>query len=500
MRAVRRRRVGVAMAAVAAVVAGCGNGRSILEIGGATVPTVAPPDSGGQPVTIPSTTAVPADLLAPCRVEALGQGAPVAITFWHAMTAANEDALVALTDAYNASQANVRVTLINQGGYEQSIEKYKAASAADRPALVQMPEYTLQLLADSDTIVPVQSCVNADGYDLNDFLPRATAYYTLRGALQAMPFNVSNPVLYYNRAAFVKAGLDPDDPPRSLEDLRVASQQLVDSGAVTYGLALDHSIDGGGGWFLEQWLAKADELYANNENGRAAPATNVLFAGPTGVEVLTFLQQMVIDGLAIDVGPNVALPDNLLKLVDPKDAAGMTIHTTAALGSVLNILQGGGFPGITAQDVGVGPMPGPTVNPGVLVGRAALWLPNGKSDAETAAAWDYLKYLVEPAQQSRWAAATGYVPVRQSAVELSPIKELYTADPRFKVGYDQLLASADTPVEAGPVLGPQREVRALTSQAVESILNTLPDVSQTLAATARQSDLLIANWAAALGG
>ena len=102
MRAVRRRRVGVAMAAVAAVVAGCGNGRSILEIGGATVPTVAPPDSGGQPVTIPSTTAVPADLLAPCRVEALGQGAPVAITFWHAMTAANEDALVALTDAYNA--------------------------------------------------------------------------------------------------------------------------------------------------------------------------------------------------------------------------------------------------------------------------------------------------------------------------------------------------------------------------------------------------------------
>ena len=141
--------------------------------------------------------------------------------------------------------------------------------------------------------MPVQSCVNADGYDLDDFLPRAIAYYTLRGALQAMPFNVSNPVLYYNRAAFVKAGLDPDDPPRSLEDLRVASQQLVDSGAVKYGLALDHSIDGGGGWFLEQWLAKADELYANNENGRAAPATNVLFAGPTGVEVLTFLQQMV---------------------------------------------------------------------------------------------------------------------------------------------------------------------------------------------------------------
>ena len=184
-----------------------------------------------------------------------------------------------------------------------------------------MPEYTLQLLADSDTVVPMQSCVNASHYSLDDFLPRTTSYFTLRGALQAMPFNVSNPVLYYNRAAFLKAGLDPDKPPLSLEELRADSEKLVQSGAVKYGLALDHSIDGGGGWFLEQWLAKANQLYANNENGRAAPATNVLFDGATGVELLTFLQQMVHDGLAIDVGPNTSLPDNLLKLVDPKEPA-----------------------------------------------------------------------------------------------------------------------------------------------------------------------------------
>ena len=147
---------------------------------------------------------------------------------------------------------------------------------------------------------------------------------------------------------------------------------------------------------------------------------------------MTFLQQMVIDGLAIDVGPNTSLPDNLLKLVD-KDAAGMTIHTTAALGSVLGILDAGGYP-VTAADVGIGPMPGPTVNPGVLVGGASLWLPIGKCDAETAAAWDYIKYLVAPEQQSQWAADTGYVPVRQSATELPPIKDLYAADPRFEVG------------------------------------------------------------------
>jgi sn-glycerol 3-phosphate transport system substrate-binding protein len=498
-----RRRVGVGLAVVAALVAvaSCGNGRSILAIGGASVPTVPPPDSSGEATTIPSTTATPEADLPRCPVEALAAAtAPVSITFWHAMTAQNETTLTQLTDAYNASQSKVRVTLISQGGYEQSIEKYKTSSVGDRPALVQMPEYTLQLLADSNTVIPVQSCVNADDYAVDDFLPRAIAYYTLRGALQGMPFNISNPVLYYNKAAFAKAGLDPDKPPVSLEDLRTTSQTLVDSGVVKYGLALDHSIDGGGGWFLEQWLAKADQLYANNENGRAAPATNVLFAGSSGVDLLTFLQKMVQDGLAIDVGPNTSLPDNLLKLVDPREPAAMTINTTAALGSVLNILQSGSYPGITAADVGISPMPGPTANPGVLVGGASLWLPKGKSDAETAAAWDYLKYLVAPEQQSVWAAATGYVPARTSAVDLPPIKDVYAADPRFKVGYDQLLASADTPVEAGPVLGPQREVRILTSQAVEAILVGQADVAQTLAATARQSDLLIAQWTSSVGG
>ena len=346
----------------------------------------------------------------------------------------------------------------------------------------------------------MQSCVNASHYSLDDFLPRTTSYFTLRGALQAMPFNVSNPVLYYNRAAFLKAGLDPDKPPLSLEELRADSEKLVQSGAVKYGLAIDHSIDGGGGWFLEQWLAKANQLYANNENGRAAPATNVLFAGSTGVELLTFLQQMVRDGLAVDVGPNTSLPDNLLKLVDPKEPAGMTINTTAALASVLAILKSGAYPGITDTDVGISPMPGPTVNPGVLVGGAALWLPKGKADAETAAAWDYIQFLVAPEQQSAWAAATGYVPIRKSSVDLPPIKDTYAADPRFKVGYDQLLASADTPAEAGPVLGPQREVRILTSQAVEAILIGQADVAQTLAATAQKADLLIAQWTSSVGG
>jgi sn-glycerol 3-phosphate transport system substrate-binding protein len=208
---------------------------------------------------------------------------------------------------------------------------------------------------------------------------------------------------------------------------------------------------------------------------------------------------MVQDGLAVNVGPNTAGTDALFKLADPSEPAAMTIYTSAALGAVLNVLGGGGIAGFTPEDLGIGPMPGPTVNPGVLVGGATLWIVADKGDERTAASWDYIKFLVEPEQQSAWAAATGYVPVRESAVDLDPIRATYANDPRFRVAFDQLTTSASTPTATGPVLGPLREIRVVTSRAVQDVL-TGGDPAAALANAAAQADSLIAAYNANAGG
>ena len=77
------------------------------------------------------------------------------------------------------------------------------------------------------------------------------------------------------------------------------SQKIVDSGAAKYGLALDSGFDSGGGWYIEQWFAQLGEFYADNENGRAARATKVLYDNDTGVDLLTQMQQLINDGLAV---------------------------------------------------------------------------------------------------------------------------------------------------------------------------------------------------------
>ncbi len=500
-------RLVVAGAAAAVLVAACSGGGSLQDAGITTTvaPTTTPGDTTASTASTappaPSTTeATPLDSLPSCPVDALESASgPVEITFWHGMTADLEQALTGLTEAYNASQDRVQVTLQNQGGYEQVIDKYLQSGTDSRPELVQAPEYAVQVFRDADAFIPVEACIEAAGYDTSTLLASAINAYSTGGVQWSMPFNVSNPVLYYNRKVFAAAGLDPDAPPASLEELAAASQQIVESGAAAFGLVVDTSFDSGGGWFLEQWFAKAGEFYANNDNGRAAPATEVLFDNATGVELFTYLQRLVADGWAYNVGDNASGQDAFLKIADVAQPGTMTIGTSAALGTVLAAIEAGIAPGIAVDDLGVGPMPGPGGSTTVLVGGASLWISADKGDPQAAAAWDFVSYLLSAESQSTWAAATGYVPVRSDAVDVEPLASTYAADPRFKVALDTLLSTPDEPTAIGPLLGPQREVRVLTSRALAEVLAG-GDPAAALADAASRADSLLANYAASQGG
>jgi sn-glycerol 3-phosphate transport system substrate-binding protein len=496
------KRSGLVLVAGALLVAACSSGGSSgtspTTTASGQASTSSGPASSGAATTQGATTTAAANLPA-CHVSALGSAsAPVTVTFWYASGGQIGPALQKLTDAYNSSQTKVKVNLVDQQGTDDILAKYRTASVGDRPDLAQMSDTNLQLLADSKTIVPVQSCINEEHYDLSDYADRAISYYTIQGALQGMPFNLSMPVLYYNKAAFRAAGLDPEKPPTTLDELRDVAQKIVASGYSKFGIAFDTGGGSGGSWYIEQFRAKSDLLYADNQNGRQARATKVIFDDDASVQQVTAIQKLVIDGLAVNVGQNPDGTADLLKLADPDQPAAMTNHTSAALSSVINVLNAGTFPSFHPEDLGIGPMPAPSGNGGLLVGGAALWIVKGKSDAETAATWDYVKYLTSASAQAQWAADTGYVPIRKSSLDQAPIKDLYASDPRFAVAYQQLISGAVTPATAGPVLGPQSEVRQATSEAMQAIFGGA-DVKTSLDTAAQKADAQISDYAKRTG-
>lgn len=411
---------------------------------------------GGEPATT-TTEAVEPDR---CPVDALDDASgPVEIDFWHAMTAENETTLVALTDEYNSSQDAVRVNLVFQGSYDETADKFLASvRGGSLPAVIQLEETRLQVAIDSRTMVPAQACVEASGYDLSDHLPAVIDEYTVAGQLWPMPFNTSGPVLYYNTKLFEQLGLTADDVPTTLEELREVSRRVVDSGAAPYGFAFELSP-----WYLEQWMAKGNQQLVEPDNGRTARAGATTFDSDLALEIFTFIDGMIDDGLAMNVGRNNSGVDALLAIASGDVA--MTFGTSAALGSILAVLESGQFPDV---GVGVAPLPGPTGG-GVIVGGAALWLvERGQSPEQIAAAWDFVRWLNEPEQQARWHLGTGYIPIRQRAIESEDVADLWAEQPFFRVAYDQLLASeADF---GGPVIGDYAGVRDAIVEALERMI------------------------------
>ncbi|MBA2624371.1 MAG: ABC transporter substrate-binding protein [Acidimicrobiia bacterium] len=431
---------------------------------------------------------------AACPVDALeGADGPVDITFWHGMTANNKDTLVELTREYNESQDRVKVKLAFQGDYDEISDKYITAlrgGGNDLPAMVQLEETRLQLMIDSNSIVPAQACVEAADYDLSDHLQPVLDQATVDDVMWPMPFNVSSPVLFYNRKDFEAAGLDPEDPPSTFEELRTASQAIVDSGAARYGLALPLASD-----HVEQWFAKADEQYANNDNGRAERATEVVFDNETGVEIYTFLASMVEDGLATNTGRASAGPNNLISVGSGESA--MTINSSAAIGSIFEILESGQFPEVGVDGGGVAPMPGPEAG-GVLVGGASLYLVDrGTADEEKAAAWDYATFLNDPEIQARWHEGTGYIPIRESSVDTPELQALWERRPVYRVAYDQLLASEAS--FGGPVIGPYGQIREAVATSLERMYLEGASPEEALAEAKEQADEELRNYNESVG-
>jgi sn-glycerol 3-phosphate transport system substrate-binding protein len=383
-----------------------------------------------------------------CPLDALksAKGKPVEITMWHSMPRANGETLQKLTDAFNSSQTDVKVNLVNQIDYAQTFNKYKAGlSSGDLPDIVQLQETDQQQMIDTQTVLPASVCAKADHYSFSDFLPRVISYFTVAKKQYAMPFNTSGPVLYFNKKAFTAAGLDPNSPPKTLDDVRAAAEKLKANGVpAPLGLKTEPG-------FFEHWRALAGKTYVNNGNGRQTRATKTAYDDATSRQIFTWLSGMVKDGLATtnpDLGTGSF--DNLLGIQSGSHA--MALDTSAALGTISSVLAGGNVPNV---ELGVASFPSPTSHAkgGVLVSGGALYMVNKSAPAKQAAAWKFLKFLDQPDSLTTWAIGTGYIPIRKAAADSAAMQQYWAQNPFYKIAYDQLSSGPTNVATSGSVIG-----------------------------------------------
>ena len=400
----------------------------------------------------------------PLGAAAKSSSKPVKVTMWHSMTNANLTTLQSLAKTFNSSQSDVQVTLVNQPSYGDTLTLYTAdLGGGNLPDLVQIETIDMQLMIDSQSIVPVGDAVAADSsFDLSQILPGSVNYFKANGTQWAMPFNQSTQVMYYDQKAFTKAGLDPAKPPLTLAEYQTYSKQIVSKGVAKYGTSLKMDPSN-----FEDWTAQGGGLLVNKDNGRSARATAVAFDDSLGLSLFDFYSEMLSSKTAqATPGTGAGAYDNLLAI--PPGTAPMTIDTSAALGTVLSVLGGGRYPNV---ELGVGPLPAPPGPGGVPYGGAGLYISKKSPAAQQDGAWQFIKFLVSPQSQATWTLGTGYIPINTKTPDLPSVKAAWAKTPEYTVAYKQVLATKPTTATAGALCGPLAQVETDISNALEAISN-----------------------------
>jgi sn-glycerol 3-phosphate transport system substrate-binding protein len=427
-----------------------------------------------------------------CPLNALKSAEkPVEIVFWHSMNRSLGETLQKLTDDFNASQTNVKVSLVNQIDYAQTFTKYKSGlGTGDLPDVVQLQETEQQQMIDTQTLLPAGVCAKADKYSFSDFLPRVISYFTVEGKQYAMPFNTSGPVLYFNKKAFTAAGLDPESPPKTLDEVRAAAEKLKANGVeAPLGLKTEPG-------YFEHWRALVSKQYVNNSNGRKARATKTIYDDATGRRIFSWLSGMVKDGLATtnaDLGTGSF--DNLLGIQSGSHA--MAFDTSAALGTIKSVLDTGAAPDV---ELGVAPFPSPgKATGGVLISGGSLYMINKSAPAKQAAAWKFLKFLDDPENMTTWAIGTGYLPIRKSSASSTEMQDYWAQNPQYKIAYDQLLDGPTNAATSGSVIGNYTGARDAVRDAENTMFLNGADPKSALKDASKNATTAIQDYNSKLG-
>lgn len=453
--------------------------------GSDAVPASSSPGSSSEKVAAAPPSTDSSDAPAECVAD----DSPGTVRLWHVMGGNVVADLWADFEAEFEAESDIDLEVTSFGGDLELVKQLADTSVEDWPDIVDVSEQAIRTLVDSESFVPPAACDPALGEDL---LPIVRATYSVDGELRALPFGVSTLVLVYDRAEYEKAGLDPAAPPSTFDDLLATSAAIVESGVSRHGLVMsDHC----GDLLLEQYPARRGELQAVPGNARSERSALVDYRSPEIVADFTDLKRAIYDGHVQYIGPNGSGFDDLAQLSPVDGDATMTIHTSAALGDVIDLLSAGNFPGAV---LGVGPLPGP--GDGSLVGGNALWLTANDDIAQQGRALTVETWLYQPERLARLAATTGYAPPTESAASDPLLQQRWQEHPELRVSYDQILATGVSDATAGMLIGPFDERNRVFYTTCESAMTGASDVEVALADATTAVNGLAATYEAARTG
>ncbi len=150
----------------------------------------------------------------------------IEISFWHSLGFHVKEIIEQMAVEYNRTHRGVKVTPIFQGLFEDMQVKMLAAAVTHQlPEVAQVQLEFMEPYIENGLIRPINRDIPEE--DMNDILPQFWDTVKRNNEIYGVPFCISTQVFFYNEDAFKKAGLDPNHPPETWEEMIRMGKKLV---------------------------------------------------------------------------------------------------------------------------------------------------------------------------------------------------------------------------------------------------------------------------------
>ena len=373
----------------------------LLALGacGATAdPSANEPLPADSPASDSSSNDVSAD-------TAAGGGEGTTITFWNGFTASDGDILREIVDRYNATNAKGITVEIDIMPWGNMLEKLAPAIATNTgPALILLGSDTIPEYADSGGLIEMDDFWAISGLDQSNYAQNVQDAFAFKGCVYGIPMQFNTNYLYWNKDIFIEAGLDPDVPPRNMSELVEYAAKLTDKSKEQYGfgIALGN-------------INITNFLWSNGGDWLSADQTRAACDSPEMIKTLSMLQNFAIDGVT-PIGMSGADLDNLLYA----GQLGLYINGPWLINGCRENNLNFGIGAVPGADNGHLQVPG---------GGVAYMVTSSASEAEKAAAYDFIAYWLSDEVLTEWTLRNGF-PAWSKTVLADPAIQ---ADPIQKV-------------------------------------------------------------------
>lgn len=317
---------------------------------------------------------------------------------------------------FEAANPDITVNAIYSGNYDDTRVRALSALSSGEPAqLAVMFSIDAYDLIEQELIVAFDDIEGVDPAWLDSFYPALMANGRIEGKTWGIPFQRSTIVAYYNKDMFRAAGLDPESPPSTWEEMISMGQALTNGD--TYGLMIPST-------GYPYWMFQALAI----QNGKEVMSNDGLttyFDDEAVVDTLEFWLSLSQEH---GIMPEGTVEWGTLRQAFLEGQTAMMWHSTGNLTAVKNN---------ATFDFGVAELPA-NVRPGSPTGGGNFYVFEDTTPEERAAALRLIEFMTSPEQAAAWSIATGYMGVSPAAYETEAL-QAYTAEfPPALVARNQL--------------------------------------------------------------